>query len=77
MRERLEEHVEDIISVYVDGLAAQRALVSQRDGIVGYEPDHQVRLHASRDWLDRVFGRPKQMTELSGSFTLMDIAVDE
>lgn len=61
MRERLEEQREEIIRVYWDAMNA-----TLKDG----EPDHQIRLQALRDLLDRVYGKPTTKTELTGDLTL-------
>lgn len=61
MRERVENESEQIVAVYWDAMNA-----TLKDG----EPDHQIRLQALRDLLDRVYGKPTTKTELTGDLTL-------
>ena len=60
-----------------EALEAKRAIVSQRDGIIGYEPDWSVVVRAATEIDDRANGRPRQSTEISGGLSIMDIAFDD
>ena len=55
MRERVEAEAEAILAPYFEALAA--------------EEDLEQRMRAAERLLDRVFGRPKQSTQLGGRAT--------
>lgn len=57
VRERVEDQADAIIRVYLDAAEAVTP-----DG----RPDHPVRLRAVEALMDRAYGKPKQISELSG-----------
>lgn len=69
LKERFEAEVEDYLAVLRDALTAEEAVT------IGYGehaymellPDHRTRLKALEIAFDRVYGRPKQQTELTGA----------
>jgi hypothetical protein len=68
MKERVEEKIDDVLKPLFDGLTARRAVVvGQGPGAhIEIVDDAQTRIRASESILDRVYGRPKQMTEITG-----------
>jgi hypothetical protein len=67
-REKLEEHAEAIAQVYTDAMVAVKPSYTTKDGtFIEGGPDHLVRLKAIDDWQNRVLGRPRQTTELTGA----------
>ena len=56
LRERVEEQAEAILAPYFEALA-------QGEGV-------EQRMRAAERLLDRVFGRPKQSAELSGTLSI-------
>jgi hypothetical protein len=66
---KVEERAEEIIAAYVEALAATRGVIVRigdgQDELVE-RPDHAARVRAADALLDRVHGRPKQQTEISG-----------
>lgn len=70
LRERMEERIDEVLAPLFDALTASRgiALTIKGGGMeIGYTPDHAARLAAVKELLDRAYGRPKQMTELTGA----------
>lgn len=57
LRERLEERIDEVLNPLFDALAAE----------VDYGPDHRTRITAVRELLDRVYGKPKQVSEITGA----------
>lgn len=68
LRERVEAKVEEIVDVIFDGLGAEKPVVVGNGPSASMEmvPDYAVRLRAAADALDRVYGKPKQTTEIAG-----------
>lgn len=57
LRQRVEAEADRILAVYLDAVQAMTP-----DG----RPDHAIRLRAADALLDRAYGKPKQVSELSG-----------
>jgi hypothetical protein len=71
LRERIEADVDQVLAPLFDALSADRglALVLKGGGMeIGYTTDHETRIKAARELLDRAYGRPKQQTELTGAY---------
>lgn len=69
LRERIERDIDRVLDPLWDALDAKRglALAVKGGGMeIGYVPDHETRIKAARELLDRAYGRPKQQTEISG-----------
>ena len=66
LRDAVEEQAELILQTPFEAMTANRTVVARNGDIVGEEPDHQTRLRAWNDLLDRIYGRPGQHTEVSG-----------
>jgi hypothetical protein len=70
LREQVEERLEEVLAPLWDGLEAEKAVVvsggQHEPGFVEYVTDMPTRLRAAADILDRVYGRPKQTTEIAG-----------
>ena len=66
LRDAVEEQAELMLRTPFEAMAANRTVVARNGDIVGEEPDHQTRLRAWNDLLDRSYGRPGQHTEVSG-----------
>jgi hypothetical protein len=67
--QRIEENIDFVIGPMFEALVAERGLALQVKGggmEVGYVPDHETRLRAARDLLDRAYGRPRQAVEVTG-----------
>jgi hypothetical protein len=60
LRERIEEEIEDVVGVYREAARATKI----EDG--REVPDHAVRLRAVEALNDRAYGKPKQVSEISG-----------
>lgn len=71
LRERLEEHADEVIQVYLD---ATRAIKDD-------EPDHAIRLRAVEALNDRAYGKPGQSLEVTGkdggAIEVNEIAFDD
>lgn len=70
LRERIERDVDRVLEPLFDALAADRglALAIKGGGMeIGYSPDHPTRIQAARELLDRAYGKPKQVQELTGA----------
>lgn len=74
---RFEQEADLVYGKLFEALKAERAIVSQRDGIIGHEPDWSTVLKAATEIDDRVNGRPRQSTEITGGLSIMDIAFDD
>lgn len=64
-----EEYRDELRRVLVEGLTAEAPVVvggNSKDAHVEMVPDHRQQLATFREIVDRLHGRPKQMTELSG-----------
>lgn len=68
LRQRLEEHADEVAQVFIDGLSAEKTIVvsSRDEAYTETVPDLPERRATATAWLDRVHGRPKQTTEVSG-----------
>ncbi len=68
LRRRLEERADEVLNPLFAALEADVATVVGRgeEAMVDYQPDHRTRLLAVKEILDRVYGRPKQATEITG-----------
>lgn len=70
LRERLEEkYVEPVIAALVESLDAQKAIVTrdaEGNESVEFVTDHGTRIRAAEVMFDRGYGKPKQVTEVSG-----------
>jgi hypothetical protein len=68
LRERFEAEADRVLNPLFDALEADIATVVGRgeEAMVDYQPDHRTRLLAIKEILDRVYGRPKQATEITG-----------
>jgi hypothetical protein len=69
LREKLEESAEEFLAAYVDALTATRPVQVGygEDAYTEHIPDHAVRMAAADKVYDRVFGKPRQATELTGA----------
>lgn len=73
LRERIEREVEAVIEPLFDALTAER-MYFDNNGEGWSSKDHQARLAAVRELLDRGYGKPKQATELSGTVGVVSFA---
>jgi hypothetical protein len=66
--ERIEAGIDQVLNPLWDALAAEQGVVVGNGAHAEIEmvPDHKTRIAASRELLDRGYGRPKQSTEISG-----------
>jgi hypothetical protein len=69
IRERIEEDIEPVISALVDALTADRGVVvgQGENATVESVPDHDARIKAARELLDRAYGRARQALEHTGA----------
>lgn len=67
-RERLEAEVDKWFEVLRAARDAERVVIlgNGEDAFADVQPDHPIRLQAFREAHDRVYGRPKHQTEISG-----------
>lgn len=82
LREKIEGDLERWLAPLEDALNAERAIVvgSGESAEIERVPDHKIRLQATREAHDRVYGKPKQQVELGGSEVPIRaeiVAVDE
>lgn len=69
IRDRIEADLERVLAPLFNALDADRgiALAIKGGGMeIGFVADHEVRLRAVRELLDRAYGRPTQQTEITG-----------
>lgn len=68
IQEVADEFKEQMRQVLIDGLQAERGIVVGNGGTAYVEqmPDHPHRLSTYREIMDRLHGKPRQTTELSG-----------
>lgn len=67
MRRRVEEEVDDILAPYFDALrGAVLHAAYEGEVFVSDHPDVAARIAAAEKLLDRVYGRPRQVTEVTG-----------
>jgi len=57
LRERLEARIDEVLDPLFAALAAE----------ADFGPDHRTRITAVRELLDRVYGKPKQVSEITGA----------
>lgn len=70
IRERIEGDVDAVLAPLFDGLQADRGLALMLKGggmEVELITDHETRIKAALALLDRVYGRPRQATEVTGA----------
>jgi hypothetical protein len=70
LRERVEDRVDEVLAPLFDGLTATRGIALNVQGggmVIETIPDIPTRITAARELLDRAYGRPKQLTELTGA----------
>jgi hypothetical protein len=60
LKERIEDEIEDVIAVYREATKATR-IENGRE-----VPDYAIRLRAVEALNDRAYGKPKQVSEISG-----------
>ncbi|MBN8867503.1 MAG: hypothetical protein J0H98_08110 [Solirubrobacterales bacterium] len=68
LREKAEEHANLITAAYFDALDATRPIMvgSGENAFVEEIPDHLIRLKAAEALNDRAYGKPKQISEITG-----------
>lgn len=66
IRERIEQN-DGVTNTLLDALTAMKAVVvaTRDEAHVEMVPDHQIRIQAARELLDRGYGRPHQSSELT------------
>lgn len=68
LRDRVEQMTNDIVQVYVDAAQATLTVMKVHQGEIKVVevPDHAMRLKAVEALNDRVYGKPKQVSEITG-----------
>ena len=68
VRERIEEDMDEWYAVLIEARSAMRSVVvgNGPSAYVAEVPDHPTRLRAFAEVMDRAYGKPKQIAELSG-----------
>jgi hypothetical protein len=68
LRERVEEEIDKWLAPFEDALSATQGVVVGNGPSARLEilPDHRTRMSAAEAVFDRVYGRPRQTTELVG-----------
>jgi hypothetical protein len=68
LRQQIEDQAGEIMATYFEALQAEKPVVVGNGPHAKLElvPDPSVRMRASDSLLDRVYGRPKQTTEVTG-----------
>lgn len=71
LRERVEELTDEIIAPFLDGLKAECCVGHAKDPETGERvpimmPDLKRRQESARELMDRSYGKPKQISEVSG-----------
>ena len=68
LREWFQEHEGALLDTLTEALTAQRGVVVGNGPSAELEmvPDHETRLRAFREALDRFYGRPRQAVEVTG-----------
>jgi hypothetical protein len=68
IRERIEADIEPVISALVDALTAHRGVVvgQGESASVEFVPDHDARIKAARELLDRAYGKARLALEVTG-----------
>lgn len=68
LREWWEEHEGELLGVLAKALTAEKAIVvaTKDHAEIEFVPDYDLQLKAFKEALDRVYGRPRQATEISG-----------
>lgn len=65
---KVEEHAEQLVQAYIDALAADRGVVVGfgENAELELVPDYAMRVRAADAIYDRLLGKPRQQTEISG-----------
>jgi hypothetical protein len=67
MRERVEERIDEILAPYFNQLSGAMMFAKWQGEVIPSEhPDTGARIEAAEALLDRVYGKPRQVTELTG-----------
>lgn len=66
IRERIEQN-DQVTTTLLEALDAEKAVVvaSRDEAHVEFVPDHQIRIQAARELLDRGYGRPHQSSDVT------------
>lgn len=77
MRQLVEGHIVEFLKPYVEALTAEKEVVvgHGRSARVERVPDHRARMQAAEQLFDRVYGKPKQTTQLEGGITVEPVEV--
>lgn len=77
MRELVEGQIIDFLRPYMEALTAEKEVVvgHGRSARVVTVPDHRARMQAAEQLFDRVYGKPKQTTELAGGIKVEPVEV--
>lgn len=77
MRELVEGQIIDFLRPYMEALTAKKEVVvgHGRSARVVQVPDHRARMQAAEQLFDRVYGKPKQTTELAGGVKVEPVEV--
>jgi hypothetical protein len=70
LRERIENRIDEVIDPLFEALKAEAGVALNIKGggmFVEMIPDHPTRIKAVRELLDRGYGRPRQLTEITGA----------
>lgn len=71
LREKLEEDLEEeVLQVFKEAVTAKKAVVvrdAEGNERVEFVTDHETRMRAADRLFDRAYGKPKQVTELTGA----------
>lgn len=72
LRELIENEMADWLAPIRDALLAMKPVVAGngRHARIEWSPDHRTRLQAVESALDRVYGKPKQTTDVQGMLNL-------
>jgi hypothetical protein len=68
LRERVEDEADAVLAVYFDALGAEKAVTVGygEDAVTELVPDYYLRLRAADALLDRAYGKPRQVQEITG-----------
>lgn len=79
LQRRVEEDIKRYLKPYEEALRAKRAVVvgNGASAHIQMVEDTNIRLKAAGEILDRVFGKPKQVTELQGGDSPVEITVPQ
>jgi hypothetical protein len=72
LKERVEAQAEKVLQPLFDALDAERAVIvstggntTQQESHIEFVPDYPTRIVAVRELLDRGYGRPKQVADIT------------